>query len=175
MYIQRIIWNITYTYNGYTIHIPSACTHLDIFSPESMAIHVEWVTPGAHNPAIQIWLEFYCLEGVNVDSARVRHDAGLQNSIECCCTPGLGRVRSGWHIQVRSNVVCNPLSQFLGKKLQHGMAATVHDGCCLAGLAGCADTPRNCCFSSIMSSPGAECPWRSINIAYQNILVSISK
>ena len=147
-----------------------------------MAIHVEWVTPGAHNPTIQIWLEFYCLEGVNVDSARVRHDAGLQNSIECCCTPGLGRVRSGRHIQVLSIVVCNPLSQFLGKKLQHGMAATVHElnrwmlACCLAGLAGCADTPRNCCFSSIMSRPGAEsCPWWSIFIVKHNNLVSISK
>ncbi len=54
-----------------------------------MVFHVEWVTPGAqHNPAIQILLELYCLEGVNVDSAQVRHDAGLPNSIECCCTPG---------------------------------------------------------------------------------------
>ena len=42
-------------------------------------------------------------------------------------------------------------------------------GCCLAGLAGWPDTPRNCCFSSIMSSAGAEsCPWTSIYTVCQS-------
>ncbi len=117
---------MTYIYTWYTIHIPCVCTHLDISLQKSMVFHVEWVTPGAHNPVIQIWLELYCLEGVNVDSARVSHDAGLQNSIECCCTPGSWLVRSWRHIQLCSIVICNPLSQFLGKKLQQEMAATVH-------------------------------------------------
>ncbi len=35
---------------------------------------------------------------------------------------------------------------------------------------------RNSCFSSIMSSPGAEvCPWWSIFVVQHNILISISK
>ncbi len=117
---------MTSIYTSYTIHIQCTCTHLDISSPKSMVLHVEWVTPGAHNPAIQIWLKLYLLEGVNVDTARVRHDAGLQNSIGCGRTPGSWRVRSWRHIQLRSIVICNSLSQFLGKKLQQGMAATVH-------------------------------------------------
>ncbi len=133
--------NIIMIYMLYTTHIPYIYiyTHLDIFPPKSMVFHIEWVTPGSHNPTIQIWLELYCLEGVNVDSARVRHDAGLQDLIECGCTPGLWRVRSGKHIQLLSKVVCNPLSQFLGKKLQQGMAATVHvlDRWMLLRLIGC--------------------------------------
>ena len=154
----------------YTLHIPWICTHFAISFPKSIAFHIEWVTTGAHNPAIQIWLELYCLEGVNVVSLPVRDEACLQNSIECRCTPGLCRVRSERHIQLFSIVVCNPLSQFLGKKLQHGMATT----CWLAGLAACPETLINCCFSSIMSSPGAEsCPWRRIYGVYHNILVSI--
>jgi hypothetical protein len=88
--------------------------------------YIEWATPGMHNPVIQIWLKLYCLEGVNVESVPVRDDACLQNSIECCCTPGSWRVRSGWHIKLHSIVVCNPLSQYLGKKLQHEMASTGH-------------------------------------------------
>ncbi len=121
MYIPRI-WS-AYTHD---IQYICVCTHLDISSLKLMTVHVEWVTPGAHNPAIGIWLELYWLEGVNVDSTRVRHDAGLQNSIECGRTPGSWLVRSWRHIQLRSIVICNPLSQFLGKKLQQGMAATVH-------------------------------------------------
>ncbi len=173
-------------YNTYTMYI-IVCTHLDISSSKSMAFHVEWVTPGAHNPAIQIWLELYCLEGVNIDSARVRYEAGLQNSIECGSTPGFRRVRSERHIQLLRIIVHNPLSpfKFLGKKLQHGMAATVQifiyystawGGCCLARLAACPDTLRYCCFRSIMSSPGAEsCPWRSIYPVYRTHKNSISK
>ncbi len=103
--------------------MPCICTHLDISSLKSMMFHIVWVTTGAHNPVIQIWLELYCLEGVNVVSLPVRDEACLQNSIECHCTPGLCRVRSERHIQLFSIVVCNPLSQFLG---QHEMAATVH-------------------------------------------------
>ena len=57
-------------YISYTRHIPCICTNLDTSPSKSMLLHVEWVTPGAHNPTIQIWLELYCLEGVNVDSAR---------------------------------------------------------------------------------------------------------
>ncbi len=34
----------------YTQHIPSICTYLDISSLKSMALHIEWVTTGAHNP-----------------------------------------------------------------------------------------------------------------------------
>ncbi len=44
----------------------------------------------------------------------------------CGCTPGSWRVRSLRHIQLRSIVVCNPLSQYQGKQLQQRMAATVH-------------------------------------------------
>ncbi len=110
----------------YTLHIPWICTHLDIYSPKLMVFHIEWETPGTNNPAIQIWLELYCLEGVNVDSVPVRDNACLHNSVECCCTPGSWQVRSGWHIKLLNIVVCNPLSWFLEKKLQHGMASTVH-------------------------------------------------
>jgi hypothetical protein len=126
-------------YISYTRHIPCICTNLDTSPSKSMLLHVEWVTPGAHNPTIQIWLELYCLEGVNVDSARVRHDACLQNSIERRRAPGFWRVKSGRHIELHSIVVCNPLSQFLGKKLQQGMAATVHvlNRTMLPGRMGC--------------------------------------
>ncbi len=95
--------NITNIYILYT-QIPCICIHLDIASPKLMVFHVEWVTPGAHIPAIQILLELYCLEGVNVDSVLVRHSAGLQNSIECGCTPEFWLVRSGRHIQLLSIV-----------------------------------------------------------------------
>ncbi len=91
-----------------------------------MVFHIEWLTTGEHNPTIQVWLKLYCLEGVNVVSLPVRDEACLQNLIECRCTPGLCRVRSERHIQLFSIVVCNPLSQFLGKKSQQGMAGTVH-------------------------------------------------
>ncbi len=112
-------------YIRYTRHLPCICTNLDISPSKLMEFHIKWVTPGC-NPTIQIWLELHCLEGVNVDSARVWHDACLQNSIERGCAPGFWQVKSGRHIELHSIVVCNPLSQFLGKKLQHGMAATVH-------------------------------------------------
>ncbi len=50
----------------------------------------------------------------------------LQNLIECGCTPGSWQIRPWRHIQLSSTIICNPLSQFLGKKLLQGMAATVH-------------------------------------------------
>ncbi len=144
-----------------------------------MVFHIEWVTTGVYNPVIQVWLKLYCLEGVNVVSLPVRDKACLQNLIECHCTPGLCWVRSERHIQLFNIVVCNPLSQFLGKKLQYGWLVQytyVTGGCCLAWLAACPDTLSNCCFSSIMSSPGAEsCPWPSIYIVYHKILVIIWK
>ena len=90
-----------------------------------MAIHVEWVTPGAHNPAIQVWLELNSLEGVDVVSLPVRYEACLQNLIECRCTPGLGGVWSERYVQLFSVVVRDPLGQFLRKKLQHRMAGMV--------------------------------------------------
>ena len=78
----------------YTQHIPCICIYFDISSPKSMALHIEWVTTGAHNPAIQVWLELNSLEGVDVVSLPVRNEACLQNSIECRSTPGLCGVRS---------------------------------------------------------------------------------
>ena len=156
----------------YTQHIPCICIYLDISSPKSMVLHIEWVTTGAHNPAIQVWLELNCLEGVDVVSLPVWYEACLQNSIESRCTPGLGGVRSERYVQLFSIVVHDPLSQFLRKKLQHRMAGTVHVRNCLiwlAGSAACPDTLRNCCFSSIMSSAGAEsCPWPSIYTVCQS-------
>ncbi len=113
-------------YMLYTTHIPCICTHPDISSPKSMVFHVEWVTSGEHNRAIQIWLTVYCLDGVDVDSVLVRHDAGLQNSIECGCTPGFWLVRSGRHIQLLSIVVCNPFSRFQGNKLQYEVSDMIH-------------------------------------------------
>ena len=71
----------------YTQHIPCICIYLDISSPKFMALHVEWVTTGAHNPAIQVWLGLNSLEGVDVVSLPVRYEACRQNSIVCHCTP----------------------------------------------------------------------------------------
>ncbi len=52
----------------------------------------------------------------------------------------------------------------------------VTGGCCLAWLAACPDTLSNCCFSNIMSIPGAEsCPRPSIYIVYHKVLVIVWK
>ncbi len=115
----------------YTQHIPCICIYLDISSPKSMVLHIEWVTTGEHNPAIQVWLKLNSLEGVDVVSLPVRNEVCLQNLIEFHCTPGLGGVRSERYVQLFSIVVSNPLSQFLRKKLQHRMAGTVHVRNCL--------------------------------------------
>ena len=108
------------------ICVPYQPSHVVISSPKSMALHIKWVTTGAHNSAIQVRLELNSLEGVDVVPLPVRYEACLQNSIECRCTPGLCLVRSERYIQLFSIVVGNPLSQFLRKKLQHRMAGTVH-------------------------------------------------
>ena len=88
----------------YTQHIPCICIYLDISSPKSMVLHIEWLTTGTHNQAIQVWLELNSLEGVDVVSLPVRYEACLQNSIECRCTPGLGGVWSERYVQLFSIV-----------------------------------------------------------------------
>ena len=65
----------------YTQHIPCICIYLDISSPKSMALHVEWVTTGAHNTAIQVWLELNSLEGVDVVSLPVRYMSAEFDSV----------------------------------------------------------------------------------------------
>ena len=56
--------------------------HLNILVMKPMIIHVEGITPSAHNPSIQIRLELHTLLGVQVIAASVRYHALSKNAVQ---------------------------------------------------------------------------------------------
>ena len=57
-------------------------THLNILVMKPMIIHVEGITPSAHNPTIQIRLKLHALIGVQVIATSVGYHALSKNAVQ---------------------------------------------------------------------------------------------
>ncbi len=57
-------------------------THLNILVMKPMNIHVEGITPSAHNPTIQIRLKVHTLIGVQVIATSVGYHALSKNAVQ---------------------------------------------------------------------------------------------
>ena len=115
-------------YQVYTYHIHGISwqivwlTHLNISAIEEMCFHVERETLCLHNSLIQIRFKLNTLKGVQVIAPSVWNQAVNKNIVQVCWAPLIAGV---WQIQLIRHVLCKPLRQFKGKKLQKGMVLAV--------------------------------------------------
>ena len=115
-------------YQVYTYHIHGISwqivwlTHLNISAIEEMCFHVERETLCQHNSSIQILFKLNTLKGVQVIAPSVWNQAVNKNIVQVCWAPLIAGV---WQIQLIRHVLCKPLRQFKGKKLQKGMVLAV--------------------------------------------------
>ena len=113
-------------YQVYTYHIHGISwqivwlTHLNISAIEEMCFHVERETLCLHNSSIQILFKLNTLKGVQVITPSVWNQAVNKNIVQVCWAPLIAGV---WQIQLIRHVLCKPLRQFKGKKLQKGDGA----------------------------------------------------
>ena len=97
-------------------------THLNILVMKPMMIHVEGITPSAHNPTIQIRLKVHTVIGVHVIATSVKYHALSKSAVQDGRFQIMWQI---WQIQLVGQVLGDPFRQLEWKELQKRMVPPV--------------------------------------------------